>query len=104
MTICGELGDDFNALLETGTESDVVFEVDGKEFQLHKAILRARSQVFAAMFQNDLKEANEGRVEIPDVSAEVFGQLLRYIYSGKIPDMDKYALELFVVADKVKCF
>ena len=96
-----KLQHDLQSLLENGTESDVVFVVDGKEFQLHKAILSARSKVFAAMFESDLQEAKEGRAKIPDVSAEVFEQLLRYIYSGKIPDMDKFALELLVAADKV---
>ena len=97
-----KLGHDFETLLETGKQSDVVFVVGDKEFLLHKTVLAARSEVFAAMFQSDLEEAKEGRVKIPDVSVEVFEQLLRYIYSGKIPDIDKFGLELLVVADKVK--
>ena len=97
------MGNDFGKLLETGKQGDVVFVVGGKEFQLHKNILAARSAVFAAMFESDLEEAKQGRVEIPDLAADVFDQLLRYIYSGKIPELDKFALELFVVADKVNC-
>ena len=88
-------------MLEKGEQSDIVFVVGKKEFALHKAILAARSAVFAAMFASDLEEKRQGRVQIPDISVEVFEQLLRFVYAGTIPPMDQYALELFIAADKV---
>ena len=84
-----------------GDFSDAVFVVGGHEFHLHKAILSKQSPVFQAMFSVDLKESQQNRVEIPDVSAEVFEVLLSYIYAGKIPPMDQFVVELFVAADKV---
>ena len=88
--------------MESGTLADFTMVVDGKEFAVHKAILGARSPVFARMFQNEMREQIESRLELTDVEVEVFGELLRYIYSGKVPDMDKFASDLFVAADKVK--
>ena len=91
----------YQALLENGKFNDVIFVVDGKEFQLHKSILAARSPVFAVMLKNDFDEKKRGKVELPDISSDAFEELLRYIYSGVIPDMDQFALELFEAADKV---
>ena len=78
--------------------------VEGKEFRVHKAILGAQSPVFAAMFEHETKEQVENRVEIPDMSSDVFEHLLRFIYSGKVPEMDKVALDLLSVADQVFLF
>ena len=92
----------FKTLLESGTMADFTFVVGGKEFAVHKNILAARSPVFARMFEHEMREQIESRLELTDVEVGVFGELLRYIYSGKVPDMDKFASDLFVAADKVK--
>jgi len=48
-----------STLLKEITLSDVVCELDdGKEFQLYKSILAARSPVFKAMFTSELEEAH----------------------------------------------
>ena len=91
----------YQTLLQSGTLADFTFVVSGKEFAVHKAFLAARSPVFAGMFEHDMKEQIENRLELPDIDMEVFEVLLSYIYSDKIPDLDKFALELFSVADKV---
>ncbi|KAH9395096.1 hypothetical protein TYRP_005166 [Tyrophagus putrescentiae] len=58
---------DFETLLETGNFSDVIFVVENKELCAHKAIICARSPVFAGMFRSECKESNENRVVIDDV-------------------------------------
>ena len=43
----------------------------------------------------------QNRVEITDVDCEVMTEMLRYIYAGKAPNLEKMADELLVAADKV---
>lgn len=100
----GSIQADFGALLEKCHLTDMVALVGlkhQKEFQVHKAILAARSPVFEAMFASDLEEAKQNRVEITDIEPEVFELLLRYIYSDRVPQESDYALELCIAADKV---
>src|SRR5699024_9957848 len=99
-----QLSVDLSHLLEGGFASDIVVVVGGKQFALHKAVLGARSPVFKAMFEHDLVETRQCQVDITDLDVDTFEQLLAYIYSGKIPSMERYAMEMFVVADKVRCF
>ena len=49
-----------------------------------------------------MKEAADNKVEINDIEPDTFEKLLIFIYSGKIPeDLDYYAMDLFIAADKV---
>jgi len=73
-----------------------------KEFRVHKSILAARSSVFDAMFSHDLEECKQNRVEIPDVDVDVFYEMLRFIYTGEVRDLDELAFEMFEAADKVR--
>jgi speckle-type POZ protein len=82
--------------------SDVNFNVGGREFSAHKNILAARSKYFAAMFKHPTKENSTNQVNIEDIEPEVFDQLLRFIYTGRVP-LDKLqtmAAGLFIAADK----
>jgi speckle-type POZ protein len=82
--------------------SDVNFNVGGREFPAHKLILAARSKFFAAMFQHPMKEQSTSQVKMEDIDPEVFDQLLRFIYTGRVP-LDKLqtmAAGLFIAADK----
>jgi speckle-type POZ protein len=82
--------------------SDVNFNVGGRIFLAHKVILTTRSQYFAAMFKHPTKENSTNQVKIEDIEPEVFDQLLRFIYTGRVP-LDKLqtmAAELFIAADK----
>jgi speckle-type POZ protein len=82
--------------------SDVNFNVGGREFPAHKNILSARSQYFAAMFKHPMKENSTNQVKIEDIDPEVFDQLLRFIYTGRVPldKLETMAAELFIAADK----
>lgn len=95
---------DFNQLWKSGKLSDVTLVVgSGCSFRVHKAILSARSPVFEAMFEHDMRENEENSVEITDVAAEVLEKLLGYIYTGKVPfELDRFAPELLMAADKVR--
>ncbi|EFX77450.1 hypothetical protein DAPPUDRAFT_26434, partial [Daphnia pulex] len=68
----------------------------------HSHILVARSPVFAAMFQHEMKETKTGQVSIQDIQLDIFKQLLHFIYSGRLslPLTETSAKRLFEAADK----
>ncbi|XP_034239668.1 uncharacterized protein LOC117644376 isoform X2 [Thrips palmi] len=78
---CSLVADMEALLVGGGAVSDVVLvaEADGREWRAHKAILAARSPVFAAMFKHDMAEKQSSRVAVGDVSGEVFDQVLRVL-------------------------
>ena len=61
----------------------------------------ARSLVFHAMFEHEMEERKLGRVEITDVDHEVMREMLRFVYTGKAPNLDRMADDLLAAADKV---
>ncbi|CAB3980620.1 roadkill isoform X3 [Paramuricea clavata] len=88
-------------LLDTGLLSDVSLTLaDGKHFNAHKAILAARSPVFGAMFEHEMEERKNGRVQILDVESDVFKEMLQFIYTGKTSKLNEMAPELLAIADK----
>lgn len=80
--------------------SDVTLVCGHKEFPVHKAILSARSKVFQAMFEHKMLETERSRVEIEDIDGDIMLEILRFIYTGKAPNMDKLADALLSAADK----
>lgn len=94
------LSDDFGQLFESNQFADVNLTCAGREFKCHKAILTARSPVLAAMFEHDMKERQHNRVEIEDMDPEVMADMLRFIYTGRAPNLDSMAADLLAAADK----
>uniref|UniRef100_A0A0P6H9G6 Ring canal kelch protein n=1 Tax=Daphnia magna TaxID=35525 RepID=A0A0P6H9G6_9CRUS len=80
--------------------SDVTLVVGGREFHVNKTVIASRSPVLAALF----KTAGESstRVEVKDVDPDVFQEVLRFIYTGKVPldKMAKMEPEIYVAAHK----
>lgn len=60
--------------------SDVTLVLDSKHVTAHRAVLAARSGYFRDLF---MKNPEQSRVEVTDVSPAVFGCLLEFIYTGK---------------------
>lgn len=89
------------SLLKDGKFTDLIVNVEDKEFHVHKAILCARSPVFAAMFEHETKEQDENRINIHGIEEDVFEVLLYHIYTGKVQSLELYAAELFTAADMV---
>lgn len=58
----------------------------GFRLQGHKFILEARSPVFRALLNADMREKREGRVDIQGIRAPVFRALLHYVYTDTLPD------------------
>ena len=91
---------DYEKYFLSKTFSDMQFIVDEEVFHVHKIILSIRSEVFAAMFAHDMKENNENKVKIENIDSRVFQEVLRYMYTGKVSDIDIIVKDLLVAADK----
>jgi len=76
------------------SSSDFIVECQGKEFHVHKYILRQRSKYFAGLLRNDCMESENKRIVIDDFEPKVVEILLRYLYNG--------AVCLFVCLTRVK--
>jgi len=79
-----------------------VLSVRGREFNAHRAILAAHSPVFLEIFEAS-KDSSHSRVMIVDIRIEVVEAMLRFIYTGKLPEnLVELADGLLVAADKYK--
>ena len=91
----------FAHFLASGEFSDLTLVVNGKkEYRVHRLILASNSDFFKKLLFNDFKESFSGRVEIgfadPD---DVFGDVLRFLYTGKINISKQNAVALLATAD-----
>lgn len=87
-------------LIDETNYSDVELSVEGKTIRAHRCILAKKSPVFAAMFQAEMKEKSENKVEIQDMKYSVFAELLRYVYSCKVTGIETMAVELLAAAGR----
>ena len=96
-----KLGSDLTTVLENGSLSDVSLVVSGRTIPAHRVVLASRSSVFRAMFEHNMKEAGEGRVDISDCSYEAVAAMLKFMYCDIPPEFDDVSPnELLEVADK----
>ena len=98
-----ELSTQLEELFDKMPSSDVNFNIGGRQFPAHKNILAARSEVFDAMFKHPMKEqSTNNQIKIEDTGPEVFQELLRFIYTGRVSTatMETMAVGLFIAADK----
>ncbi|CAN6318452.1 unnamed protein product [Urochloa humidicola] len=80
----------FGDLLSSKDGADVRFQVHKKTFPAHRSILAARSPVFKKALLGRMKEGfTTNAIPIDDMEAEVFGALLTFIYTDKLPDMEE---------------
>jgi speckle-type POZ protein len=102
MDCSSELMTQLEGLLNGMQFSDVVFNIHGHEFPAHKLILATRSEVFAAMFQHPTKENLSNQITIEDIEPEIFKELLRFIYTGRLSKttMKTMAAGLLIAGDK----
>ena len=78
---------------KNGNFTDVTLKFAHKKFVAHRVVLSAASEVFSAMFQTNMRETNEGVVDlsstVPAFSNESAGEdfsedFINYIYTGAI--------------------
>ncbi|XP_065205257.1 speckle-type POZ protein B-like [Planococcus citri] len=95
-----QLSDNLASVFENPSFADFTIIAKGKTYQVHKDILAARSTYFAKMFKSGMKENQQNRVEITDVSEDIMGEMLKFIYTGVCENLDKLADDLLIAADK----
>ena len=68
----------------------------------HQVILAARSPVFKAMIQAEMKEKQTKKIVIKDSNPRTVAGMLKFMYSGDISrdEMDEIASDLLAVAEK----
>lgn len=86
-------------LFEEEAFTDFTFEVDGCEIKVSKLLLASRSDVLRAMFEADMAEKKSSRVVVEDISYAGLRSLFKFIYSGKLDEVDLYS-DFLVAADK----
>eukprot|EP00092_Neocalanus_flemingeri_P040436 GFUD01044037.1.p1 GENE.GFUD01044037.1~~GFUD01044037.1.p1 ORF type:complete len:336 (+),score=103.52 GFUD01044037.1:120-1127(+) len=59
---------------------------NGMSFPCHKAFLAARSPVFRAMIESEMKEAKEATIHLVKFSAIVVENLVKYVYTGQVDE------------------
>lgn len=79
----------------------MIVKVKGREFLAHRNILKARSPVFASVFQDNIMENATGTVEIDDCDSSSFSDFLCFLYCGEIGMISQEnVFSLFTAADK----
>jgi len=75
---------------------------NGKEFPCHKAFLVARSSVFKNMLEANMKEANEGYVEIKNHIEIVVDSFVRFFYTSHVKDevLKNHAVHFFDLGEQ----
>ena len=94
------LSQDIGNIFTNGKFTDCSITCEGKEFRCHKSILAARSSVFDAMFTHNMEEKISSRVDIIDLDSETVQDMITYIYSGKVGELDGKATGLLSAAEK----
>ena len=91
----------FCKLFDTKSMSDIEFIVQGTRIEAHQLIVASASPVMAALFEpGKFKEGSSKTVEIEDIDADVFDQMLCYLYTGAAPNLEEHADSLLAAAEK----
>jgi len=91
---------DFGKMFSESIATDITVSTENTAFKAHKAVLAARSPVFAVMFNVEMMEKETSTLEIPDFTDEEVKGMLEYVYTGKTNAMADNAEELLKMADK----
>uniref|UniRef100_A0A0D9X7Q2 BTB domain-containing protein n=1 Tax=Leersia perrieri TaxID=77586 RepID=A0A0D9X7Q2_9ORYZ len=75
-------------LLESKEGSDVTVQVEQSKYDVHRAVLAARSPVFRAQFFGPMAVANQ-LVRILDIKPAVFEAVLHFVYTGTLPPVEE---------------
>lgn len=72
---------------------------DKKVLKAHKSVLAVGSPFFFGMLTTDMKENNENIAKVPEDSA-IMKEVLRFLYSSEVENLDSIAYELAIAAEK----
>ncbi|XP_049945581.1 ankyrin-3-like isoform X1 [Schistocerca serialis cubense] len=90
---------DLGALLDAGDGAVVTLLAGDTWLVAHRAVLAARSPVFADMFRRVTVEGSSSQLVLSDTEGPVLRQVLAYLYTLQVPQLPNMAPKLLVAAD-----
>ena len=79
----------FTSFLDEMKYTDLTLDVNDNVFHCHKFMLAKKPDVFDAMFSHDFAETVSNKVVITDLESDAVLEMLRFIYTGKVQQMEK---------------
>lgn len=101
---CCEVTKNFGkCFIEDELFPDGIIISKNKEFKIHKNIFSARSSYFSASFKHETIEKQNNFVPIKNKNGDLYEdavvqELVRYIYTGAVKNLQQVSLELFELA------
>jgi len=95
----GELSGHLRKMMDSHQFSDFKIICQGEIIHCHRNMLAARSDIFGAMFEHDMKESTTGEVEIKDFELETVQAVLLFIYTGEVEYNEENTKQLIRAAD-----
>uniref|UniRef100_A0A0K0FFS8 Speckle-type POZ protein-like (inferred by orthology to a human protein) n=1 Tax=Strongyloides venezuelensis TaxID=75913 RepID=A0A0K0FFS8_STRVS len=92
---------DYLYMLNLPLFTDCIIKVEDTEIKVHKAVLVARSPVFHNILNSTLEDLRTTVIEIEDFRVEVVREMLKYIYTNEVSNMQNMASEVLAIADKL---
>ncbi|KAJ5069115.1 pep-cterm sorting domain-containing protein [Anaeramoeba ignava] len=100
-----KLSNDLKQLFQNQNEEnysnfEIICEQNQISFKTHKSILSSRSQYFKSLFNSKMKEFQENKLILSDVSSSILSLVLNYFYSGKIEINSENVIEILMFSSK----
>eukprot|EP01119_Soliformovum_irregulare_P022068 TRINITY_DN7479_c0_g1_i1.p1 TRINITY_DN7479_c0_g1~~TRINITY_DN7479_c0_g1_i1.p1 ORF type:complete len:928 (+),score=256.21 TRINITY_DN7479_c0_g1_i1:59-2842(+) len=96
------------SLLEKSTFSDCTFQVEGKNFKLHRIVLARRSQWFHELLEEDPKRSPDDVIPITNMSKSTFKLIIEYLYTDIVTKTQTMLLKelrnLFLAGKQLELF
>ncbi|RIB15731.1 hypothetical protein C2G38_2191746 [Gigaspora rosea] len=96
-----QFSNDFEQLLESEYNYDVIVKIDEQSFKLHSLVLYQHSSFFREKLSRAIKKNNIIEITVPRISPSNFKILIKYIYTSTITIKD---LEPFTIFDLLISF
>uniref|UniRef100_A0AAY4DLA2 BTB domain-containing protein n=1 Tax=Denticeps clupeoides TaxID=299321 RepID=A0AAY4DLA2_9TELE len=88
-----------NLYRQSGSFTDVVLQVEEKEFPCHRAVLSASSSYFRTMFSSQLQEQHQHLVQMNGISSTALEVVLNFMYEGLMNINEGNVAMVFQTAD-----
>ncbi|KAJ5067352.1 pep-cterm sorting domain-containing protein [Anaeramoeba ignava] len=85
---------------ESYFDFEIICEQNQVSFKTHKSILSSRSYYFKTLFKSKMKEFQENKMILKDVSSPILSSILNYFYSGKIEINLENAIQILIFSSK----
>jgi len=95
-----QLSDNFSNLLCDEQFSDFLIVCGEENFSCHRNVLASRSPYFRALFNSRMDEYKTGKLDIVDMDSDTVRDVITYIYTSQVHDLESKAHELLAAADR----